>query len=64
MAAGPLKLFLSYAHEDVGLVVKLRTHLAPLVHEGILTLWFDRDLGAGDPWDDAAAENRTQQFAS
>jgi hypothetical protein len=48
---GPLKLFLSYAHEDRDLVAELRKHLAPLWHEQIVTDWYDLELMPSDEWD-------------
>lgn len=52
MGSGTLKLFLSYAHEDADIALNLRKHLTPLVHEQIVEFWYDRDLVAGDRWDD------------
>ncbi|MGH3449661.1 MAG: TIR domain-containing protein [Haloechinothrix sp.] len=51
MDRGPLKLFLSYAHEDRDLVTELRKHLAPLRHEQIVADWYDREVMAGQDWD-------------
>jgi hypothetical protein len=48
---GPLKLFLSYAHEDRDIVTELRKHLAPLRHEQIVTDWYDFELTPGHDWD-------------
>src|SRR5215213_8783667 len=53
MVTGPLRLFLSYAHEDGGTADELRRHLAPLRHERIIVDWCDRDLVAGSDWDAA-----------
>jgi len=51
MVTGPLRLFLSYAHEDETFASSLRTHLAPLRSEGVLVDWYDRELTAGSAWD-------------
>jgi hypothetical protein len=48
---GPLKLFLSYAHEDRDIVAELRKHLAPLRYEQIVTDWYDLELIPGQDWD-------------
>jgi hypothetical protein len=53
MVTGPLRLFLSYAHEDATVADDLRRHLAPLRHERIIVDWYDRDLVAGSDWDDS-----------
>lgn len=52
VAAGPLSLFVSYAHEDALIVEQLRAHLTPLEHEGVIDTWHDRDLRPGDAVDD------------
>jgi hypothetical protein len=49
--SGPLRLFYSYAHEDTSLLARLRTHLAPLRRDRILTDWCDREIMAGTEWD-------------
>ena len=51
MGKGPLKLFLSYAHEDRDIVAELRKHLAPLRYEQIVTDWYDLELMPGHDWD-------------
>ena len=43
-------VFLSYAHEDAGLKELLLQHLAGLVHDGLIRVWHDRDIKAGDYW--------------
>jgi hypothetical protein len=53
VASGTLKAFFSYAHEDVDVIANLQKHLAPLRHEEIVEFWYDRDLVAGENWDDA-----------
>ncbi len=53
MASGTFKAFFSYAHEDVAVVANLQKHLAPLRHEEIVEFWYDRDLVAGENWDNA-----------
>ena len=47
---GPLRLFLSYAHEDRNILEELRKHLAPLRHEQVVTDWYDRELVPGQSW--------------
>jgi hypothetical protein len=51
MVAGPLRLFLSYAHEDSNVAAELRKHLAPLRHDMVVSDWYDHDLVAGSNWD-------------
>ena len=55
VGSGTLKLFFSYAHEDLDIVANLRKHLTPLCHEQIVEFWYDRDLVAGENWDDEIA---------
>lgn len=48
--AAPLKLFISYAHEDDAHRAALVEHLAPLLGAGVFTLWHDRRLTGGQDW--------------
>ena len=52
MSSGTLKVFFSYAHEDEDFVVNLQKHLMPLRHERVIEFWYDRDIEAGQGWDD------------
>ena len=47
---GALKLFYSYAHIDHQMLLGLRKHLAPLIHDQLIEQWYDRDLTAGEEW--------------
>ena len=44
------KIFISYSHEDNRWRTRLASHLAVLAMEGIIDLWDDRKLEAGDDW--------------
>lgn len=48
---GPLKLFISYSHRDEKMRAKLGEHLAPLVDEGLIRIWHDREIEAGANWE-------------
>jgi len=47
----PVKIFCCYAHEDEPLLRKLKSHLKPLQREGLIDLWYDRDISAGTEWE-------------
>src|SRR5436309_328404 len=47
-----VKLFFCYAHEDEPLLNKLKSHLSPLQRQGLITVWYDRDISAGTEWND------------
>ena len=47
----PVKVFISYAHEDEAFKVKLEKHLSMLKRRGMLDTWNDRELNVGDEWD-------------
>ncbi|MFM7239387.1 MAG: TIR domain-containing protein [Cyanobium sp.] len=49
----PLKVFISYAHEDSPWVEKLKSHLSLMERQGILKVWHDRCLTAGEHWAEA-----------
>lgn len=46
----PLKVFISYAHKDEPFKDDLLTVLDPLEREGLLDIWVDRRIEAGDEW--------------
>lgn len=52
-----LKVFVSYSHKDENLRAELDTHLAPLVREGLLSIWHDRKICPGESWEDAISES-------
>ncbi len=43
-------VFISYSHMDEDWKDRLVSHLGVLQHEGLLDLWDDRRIGAGDDW--------------
>ena len=50
MAGGPLRVFYSYSHADVRMLERLRTHMAMLRRQGLITEWYDREIEAGSEW--------------
>jgi hypothetical protein len=44
-------IFFSYAHEDEPLLIKLKSHLKPLQRQGLIDVWYDRDIDAGTEWE-------------
>ena len=44
------KVFISYSHEDEVWKKRLQTQLAVLEMEGLLSVWEDRQIAAGDDW--------------
>ncbi len=47
----PVKIFFCYAHEDEALLNKLKAHLSPLLRQGHIDVWHDRDISAGTEWE-------------
>lgn len=47
----PVKIFISYAHEDEAYKDKLVTSLANLKRQGYVSAWDDRQIPAGGEWD-------------
>lgn len=43
-------LFISYSHKDKDCLDRLMVHLKPLEKEGIIDLWVDTKISAGDKW--------------
>lgn len=52
----PVKMFCCYAHEDEALLKKLKTHLRPLQRQGLVDVWYDRDISAGTDWEQQIKE--------
>jgi KaiC/GvpD/RAD55 family RecA-like ATPase len=46
-----VKIFFCYAHEDEALLNKLKAHLRPLQLQGLIDIWYDRDINAGMEWE-------------
>ncbi len=44
------KIFLCYAHEDEALLNKLKSHLKLLERQGLIEVWYDRNISAGTEW--------------
>lgn len=53
----PLRLFLSYAHEDESYKDALTTHLSGLRGSGLIDDWNDRALLPGEEWDAGIRKN-------
>ena len=45
-----LRVFISYSHQDDEWRRQLEAHLSLLRREGVLDVWHDRRLQAGEPW--------------
>lgn len=45
-----MRLFISYSHKDSEYKDSLIDHLSPLVREGAISTWHDREIAAGDGW--------------
>jgi hypothetical protein len=56
-AESPIRLFISYSHKDETLREKLGDHLAGLQREGVIDLWHDRKISAGQDWAGAIDAN-------
>lgn len=51
------KVFFSYSHKDENLRDSLDTHLSMLKNEGLVEVWHDRRIGAGQEIDSAIDRN-------
>lgn len=51
--SAPLKVMLSYAHEDEDLKDRLDVHLTSLKRSGRVETWSDRKISPGAEWDDS-----------
>ncbi len=46
----PLKVFITYSHEDTDSKDKLRQCLAVMEQQGLITIWHDNEILPGDKW--------------
>jgi formylglycine-generating enzyme required for sulfatase activity len=46
----PIKVFLSYSHQDDELRQELSSHLSSLAHQKLIEPWHDRNIDAGSEW--------------
>jgi adenylate kinase family enzyme len=46
----PIKLFISYAHQDRALVDKFSSHLSTLERQNLITVWYDHAISVGTDW--------------
>jgi len=46
-----IEVFCCYTHKDQALFLELKAHLMPLQREGLITLWADTDIRAGEEWE-------------
>ena len=51
------QVFCSYSHEDKDFQDNLAKHLAALRRVGVIELWTDNEIRAGDRWSDKISEN-------
>lgn len=52
-----MKAFISYSHKDEKHKNDFEEHLSALKREGLITTWSDRDIDAGNDWEDEISEN-------
>jgi formylglycine-generating enzyme required for sulfatase activity len=56
----PIKVFLSYSHQDDELKKEFCQHLAILYHNQVIASWDDRNIDAGSEWANAIDQNLEQ----
>lgn len=47
----PIKVFISYSHEDIDALDRLKMHLTPLLKQNQIELWNDNEIEVGAIWD-------------
>ena len=53
----PLKVFITYSHEDTDSKGKLRQCLAVMENKGLITIWHDNEILPGDKWYEDISKN-------
>ncbi|HEY0429517.1 MAG TPA: toll/interleukin-1 receptor domain-containing protein [Pyrinomonadaceae bacterium] len=49
-AGAPVKIFISYSHQDQILKNALVAHLTPMVYEELIEIWQDRNIDLAENW--------------
>ena len=52
-----VNIFFCYAHEDELYLNKLKAYLRPLQRQGLIDVWYDRDISAGAEWEQAISQH-------
>ena len=52
-----VKVFFCYAHEDEPLLKTLKKYLTPMQRQGLIAIWYDRDISAGTAWEREISEH-------
>ena len=52
-----VKIFFCYAHQDEGMLNKLKAHLRSLQRDGLIDIWHDREISAGTEWEPEISEH-------
>jgi hypothetical protein len=52
-----VNIFYSYSHKDASLRGELEKHLSILTQSNVIRAWHDRDIAAGDEWDNKISEH-------
>jgi hypothetical protein len=47
----PVNIFFAYAHKNEAFLDSLKEHLQPLVWQGFIKMWHDRDISKGRDWE-------------
>ena len=55
----PLNMFISYSHKDEVFVNEFKKHLITLKKKNVIDAWHDRELIAGDNFDEEIREKLT-----
>lgn len=52
-----VEIFCCYAREDEVLLNQLKAHLKPLERQGLIEIWYDREIIAGQKWEEQINEH-------
>src|SRR5438067_12626282 len=55
----PVEIFCCYARKDQELLQILKAHLMPLQRQGLITIWSDTDINAGEEWEEEIRQHLT-----
>ena len=58
--SNPITIFISYAHKDAAFLQELKTFLKPYERNEIITIWTDKNIIAGQEWDNLIKQKLQQ----
>ena len=60
----PVRVFLSYSHQDEKHINELRKSIKVMERNGLIAAWHDRELSAGEKWNAVILQVRSESAST